>query len=41
MQELTNRLAEIIEQTGKLPWKRERDTSKCVGPNGGPVILSG
>jgi len=32
MQELVDRVAEIIESTGKLPWKREWDPSKCVGP---------
>jgi antirestriction protein ArdC len=32
MQELVNRVAEIIESTGKLPLKREWDSSKCVGP---------
>jgi hypothetical protein len=31
-QELTNRIAEMIEATGKVPWKREWDPSKCAGP---------
>jgi antirestriction protein ArdC len=32
MQELVNRVVQIIETTGTLPWKREWDSSKCVGP---------
>ncbi len=31
-QELTDRIAEMIESTGKVPWKREWDPSKCAGP---------
>lgn len=31
-QELVDRIAAIIEQTGKVPWKREWDPSKCSGP---------
>jgi antirestriction protein ArdC len=41
MQELTNRVAEIIEQTGKLPWKREWDASKCAGPQGPVNAVTG
>lgn len=32
MQELVDRVAEAIESTGKLPWRREWDPAKCVGP---------
>jgi antirestriction protein ArdC len=31
-QELTDRVASMIEATGKVPWKREWDPSKCAGP---------
>lgn len=31
-QELTDRVAEMIESSGKVPWKREWDPSKCAGP---------
>ena len=30
--ELTERIATLIEQTGKVPWKREWDPAKCAGP---------
>ena len=32
MQELVDRIAEIIETTGRVPWRKEWDASKCVGP---------
>ena len=31
-QELTDRIAEMIESSGKVPRKREWDSSKCAGP---------
>jgi antirestriction protein ArdC len=31
-QELTDRIAVMIESSGKVPWKREWDPSKCAGP---------
>jgi len=34
MQELTNRVAEIIEKTGKLPWKREWDVRNVQARKG-------
>ena len=40
-QELTNRVAEIIETTGKVPWKREWDASKCAGPQGPVNAVTG
>jgi antirestriction protein ArdC len=31
-QELTDRIITMIENGGKIPWKREWDSSKCAGP---------